>query len=91
MNQNYPTLRRIGKLLYEAWENRPDTPIWVKGTPWALAYDAADSIVDIQVQAAKKISEGKVAGKNQYNDIERDRVESPTGFKPIWSPGGFQV
>ncbi len=90
MNSDYPTLRRIGKFLYEVWEGRPDTPVWLKGTPYAIAYDAADTIVDLQVQAAKAISEGKVAGKNQYNDVERDRVET-IGFKPVYSPGGFQV
>ncbi len=90
MNSNYPKLRRIGKFLYETWEGRPDTPVWLKGTPYALAYDMADTFVDIQVQALKAIDDGKVAGKNQYNDIERDRVET-VGFKPIYSPGGFQV
>ena len=90
MNQDYPTLRRIGKLLYEGWENRPDAPVWVKGTPWSLAYDVAESIIDIQIQAALAINQGKVAGKDQYSAIERERTES-IGFKPIWSPGGFQV
>lgn len=90
MASEYPVLRRVGKFIYEVWEGRPDTPVWLKGTPMAIAYDAADTLVDLQFQAAKQISEGKVAGKNQYNDIERDRVET-IGFKPIYSPGGFQV
>jgi len=90
MNSDYPTLRRIGKFLYEVWEGRPDTPVWLKGTPYALAYDAADTFVDAQVQALKAINDGKVAGKNQYSSIERDRVET-IGFKPVYSPGGFQI
>ena len=90
MNNEYPTLRRVGKFIYEVWEGRPDTPVWLKGTPYALAYDAADTFIDLQIKAAKAISEGKVAGKNQYNDIERDRVET-IGFKPVYSPGGFQI
>ncbi len=90
MNNDYSTLRRVGKFLYEVWEGRPDTPVWLKGTPYALAYDVADTFVDIQVQALKAIDDGKVAGKDQYSLVERDRVET-VGFKPIWSPGGFQV
>lgn len=90
MNNDYPTLRRVGKFLYEVWEGRPDTPVWLKGTPYALAYDAADTFIDVQVKAMKAINDGKVAGKNQYNDVERDRVET-IGYKPIWTPGGFQV
>ena len=90
MASDYPKLRRIGKFIYEVWEGRPDTPVWLKGTPYALAYDLADEFVDVQFQAALAISQGKVTGKDQYNSIERERVES-LGFKPIWSPGGFQV
>ena len=90
MASDYPELRRIGKFIYEVWEGRPDTPVWLKGTPYALAYDLADEFVDLQFQAALAISQGKVAGKDQYNPIEKERVES-LGFKPIWTPGGFQV
>ena len=90
MTLEYPKLRRIGKFIYQSWENRPDTPVWLKGTPYALAYDLTDEFIDLQFQAALAISQGKVAGKEQYNSIERERVES-LGFKPIWSPGGFQV
>lgn len=90
MNGDYPTLRRVGKLLYYAWENRPETPIWIKGTPYALGYEIAEEAVDLQVQAALAISQGKVAGKDQYGSVERERVES-LGTKFIYSPGGFQV
>ena len=90
MTLEYPKLRRIGKFIYQSWENRPDTPVWLKGTPYALAYDLTDEFIDLQFQAALAISQGKVAGKEQYNSIERERVES-LGFKPIWSPGGFQI
>ena len=90
MNQDYPTLRRIGKLLYEGWENRPDAPTWAKRTPMGLFYEGLEEAVDLQFQAALAINQGKVAGKDQYSAIERERTES-IGFKPIWSPGGFQV
>jgi hypothetical protein len=90
MTTEYPVLRRIGKFIYQSWENRPDTPVWLKGTPVALFYEGTEEIVDLQFQAALAISQGKVAGKDQYNSIERERVES-LGVKPIWSPGGFQI
>jgi len=90
MNQDYPTLRRIGKLLYDGWENRPDAPTWAKRTPMGLFYEGLEEVVNLQFQAALAINEGKVAGKDQYSAIERERTES-IGFKPIWFPGGFQV
>jgi hypothetical protein len=55
-----------------------------------LFYEALEEVVDLQFQAALAINQGKVAGKDQYSAIERERTES-IGFKPIWSPGGFQV
>ncbi len=90
MNSDYPTLRRIGKLLYKGWENRPDAPTWAKKTPIGIFYEGLEEVVDLQFQAALAINQGKVAGKDQYSAIERERTES-LGFKPIWSPGGFQV
>jgi hypothetical protein len=90
MNSDYPMLRRIGKLIYETWENRPDAPNWVKRSPMGILYELGEEAVDLQFEAALAISQGKVAGKDQYGLVERERVES-LGFKPIWSPGGFQV
>jgi len=90
MTQDYPTLRRIGKLLYKAWDDRPDAPTWAKRTPMGLFYEGLEEVVDLQFQAALAINQGKVAGKDQYGSVERERVES-LGTKFIYSPGGFQV
>lgn len=90
MNDDYPTLRRIGNLLYEAWENRPDAPTWAKRTPMGLFYEGLEEVVDLQFKAAVAINQGKVAGKDQYGAKERERVES-IGTDFIWSPGGFQI
>ena len=90
MNSDYPELRRIGKLLYYGWKNRPDAPIWVKRSPMGILYELAEEAVDLQFEAALAINQGKVAGKDQYGSVERDRVES-LGTKFIYSPGGFQV
>tara|TARA_R110001592_G_scaffold100081_1_gene284406 strand:- start:220 stop:492 length:273 start_codon:yes stop_codon:yes gene_type:complete len=90
MNSDYPELRRIGKLIYHAWEDRPDAPKWAKGNPVGLAVELAEELVDLQFQAALAISQGRVRGKDQYGSVERDRVES-IGTKFIYSPGGFQV
>ena len=90
MTSDYPELRRVGKLIYEAWQNRPDAPTWAKGTPMGIALELAEEAVNFQFQAALAISQGKVRGKDQYGRVERDRVES-IGTKFIYSPGGFQV
>ena len=90
MASDYPELRRIGKFIYEAWENRPDAPNWATRSPMGILYELGEEAIDLQFKAALAINEGKVAGKDQYNSIERERVES-LGFKPIWTPGGFQV
>jgi len=90
MTSDYPELRRIGKLIYYAWEDRPDAPTWVKRTPMGLLYEAGEELVDLQFQAALAINQGKTRGKDQYGRVERERVES-LGTKFIYSPGGFQI
>tara|TARA_R110000824_G_scaffold389479_1_gene585557 strand:+ start:737 stop:1009 length:273 start_codon:yes stop_codon:yes gene_type:complete len=90
MTSDYPELRRVGKLIYEAWEDRPDAPKWAKGNPVGLAVELAEEFVDLQFQVALAISQGQTTGKDQYGRVERDRVES-LGTKFIYSPGGFQV
>ena len=90
MNSDYPEMRRIGKLIYKAWEERPDAPTWAKGNPAGVAVELAEEFVDLQFQAALAISQGRVRGKDQYGRVERERVES-LGTKFIYSPGGYQV
>jgi|TARA_R110000824_G_scaffold400286_1_gene607490 hypothetical protein len=83
-------LERIGKLIYQTWDERPDPPVWAKGGLKALGYEVAEEIIDLQFQAAYAITQGRAAGKNQYNPTEMQSVES-LGFKFIYSPGGFVV
>ena len=90
MASNYPTLRRIGKLIYQTWDNRPDAPNWANRTPMGILYELGEEAIDLQFEAALAINQGKVAGKDQYGTLERERVES-LGTKFIYSPGGFQV
>lgn len=93
MANDYPELRRVGKLIYEAWERRPDLPAWLsitKGSPLAVGIEAAEAAIDLQFEAAKAINRGTVKGKDQYGAVERERVES-LGTKFIYSPGGFQI
>jgi hypothetical protein len=86
----YAEFKRIGEFLIRAWDNRPDAPTWAKKSPIGLFYEGLEEAVDLQFQAALAISQGKVAGKDQYGSVERERVES-LGTKFIYSPGGFQV
>ena len=86
----YAEFERIGKFLIRAWENRPDAPTWAKKTPLGIFYEGLEELVDLQIQAALAIAQGKVAGKDQYGSVERERVES-LGTKFIYSPGGFVV
>lgn len=93
MASDYPELRRVGKLIYEAWESRPDLPAWLsvtKGSPAAVGIEAVEAAIDLQFEAALAINQGKVRGKDQYGSVERERVES-LGTKFIYSPGGFQI
>jgi phosphohistidine swiveling domain-containing protein len=89
----YSEFYKIGNAIYNAWQSRPDIPAWLsyaKGSPAAVGIEAAESFVDLQLEVAKDISQGKVAGKDQYGAIERERVES-IGTDFTWSPGGFQI
>tara|TARA_R110001592_G_scaffold327508_1_gene608708 strand:- start:411 stop:683 length:273 start_codon:yes stop_codon:yes gene_type:complete len=90
MTSDYPELRRVGKLIFKAWEERPDAPTWAKGTPTGILVELGEEFVDLQFQAALAISQGQTRGKDQYGRVERDRVES-LGTKFIYSPGGYQV
>lgn len=84
-------LKKFGSLIRDAWDNRPDSPAWVKAfTPFKGAIEAAEELITLQFRVAEKIAAGDVAGADQYGQIERERVES-LGFKPIWTPGGIQA
>ena len=41
-------LERIGKLIYQTWDERPDPPVWAKGGLKALGYEVAEEIIDLQ-------------------------------------------
>ena len=93
-DQKYDKLNRVGEIIADAWYNRPDSPKWIKNvinaSPIQTGIEVAEELVTLQFKAAEKIASGDLAGAEQYSQIERERVES-LGFKPIWTPGGFQV
>ena len=93
MASDYSKLKRVGRLAYNAWQERPDSPKWMS-TPVLIPYkvfiESAEEFIDIQFETGLAITQGVVAGKNQYGQVERDRVES-LGTKFIYSPGGFQI
>jgi len=87
----YGELKKFGSLIRDAWDNRPDSPKWFKSAaPVSGAVEAAEELISLQFRAAEKIASGDLAEAEQYSQIERERVES-LGFKPIWTPGGFEV
>jgi hypothetical protein len=89
----YTDFYKIGETIYQLWNRRPDLPSWLalaKGSPAAVGVEAAEAFIDLQFDVARDIQQGKVAGKDQYGAIERERVES-IGTDFIWSPGGFVV
>lgn len=89
----YTDFYKVGDLIYKLWNNRPDLPAWLsvtKGSPLAVGIEATEAFIDLQFELAQDIHNGRVAGKDQYNAIERDRVES-IGTDFTWSPGGFQI
>lgn len=90
------TLTQLNKywdIFYTGWNNRPDIPTWVglgKGSPAAIAIELGEGFVDTNIEVMNNIRHEKYKNENLYTDVERDRVET-LGFRPIWSPGGFQV
>jgi len=87
----YSDLKKFGSLIRDAWDNRPDSPKWFKSAaPVSGAVEGAEELISLQFRAGEKIASGDLADTDQYSQIERERVES-IRFKPIWTPGGFQV
>ena len=90
------TLTEVNKywdILYAGWNSRPDIPAWLgfgKGSLPAIGFELAEGFVDTNFEVLNDIRHEKYKNKNLYTDVERDRVGT-IGFKPIWSPGGFQV
>lgn len=87
---DYYKLRKVGDLIYQVWQGRPDAPNWATRSPAGIAYELGEEFIDMQFKAALAISQGEVAGKDQYGQSERERVES-LGTKFIYSPSGYQV
>lgn len=93
MSSDYSKLKRVGDIIYQVWEDRPDSPKWMAHpalVPLKAAIEVAEEVIDVQFEAAQAISQGKVRGKDQYGLSERERVES-LGTKFIYSPGGYQI
>ena len=92
----YEEFRKIGSWLYRGWKGRPDAPKWmaqlVQGAapPVKIAIEVAEELIDLQFDAAHAIVTGQAEGKDQYSQVERERVDT-IGFKPIWTPGGFKA
>ena len=77
-------------LFYRGWQARPDKPDFLDRTLVALLLNVAEFGIDVQIETLNDIRHGVYTDENLYTDVERDRTET-IGFKPIWSPGGFQV
>ena len=75
---------------YRGWNSRPDKPGFLDKTLIGLLLEGFEEVADIQINVLNDIRHGVYQDENLYSDVERDRVET-IGFKPIWSPGGFQV
>lgn len=87
------TANKYWDILYLGWNNRPDIPAWLsfgKGSIPAILLEAGEGLINVQIEVLNDIRHGEYEGKNLYTDVERDRVGT-IGFKPVWSPGGFQV
>ena len=83
-------LNKYWDIFYSGWNNRPDKPGLLDKTTLGLFLEATEAIVDVQIEVMNDIRHEKYKHENLYTDTERDRVGT-IGFKPIWSPGGFQV
>ena len=83
-------LNKYWDIFYSGWNNRPDKPGILDKTVLGLFLEATEVVVDVQIEIMNDIRHEKYKHENLYTDVERDRVGT-IGFKPIWSPGGFQV
>ena len=83
-------LNKYWDIFYSGWQSRPDKPGFLDKTLPGLVMEAVEFTVDVQIEVLNDIRHEKYKNENLYTDVERDRVES-VGFRPIWSPGGFQV
>ncbi len=86
-------LNKYWDIFYTGWNNRPDIPAWLnfgKGSLPAVGLEATEGFIDMNIEVMNDIRHERYKDENLYTDVERDRVET-LGFRPIWSPGGFQV
>ena len=83
-------LNKYWDIFYSGWNNRPDKPGLLDKTVLGLFLEATEAVIDVQIEVMNDIRHEKYKHENLYTDVERDRVDT-IGFKPIWSPGGFQV
>ena len=83
-------LNKYWDIFYAGWQSRPDKPGFLDKTLTGLVMEAVEFTVDVQIEVLNDIRHEKYKNENLYTDVERDRVET-VGFRPIWSPGGFQV
>ena len=83
-------LNKYWDIFYAGWQSRPDKPGFLDKTLTGLVIEAVEFSVDVQIEVLNDIRHEKYKNENLYTDVERERVET-VGFRPIWSPGGFQV
>ena len=83
-------LNKYWDIFYTGWQARPDKPGFLDKTLTGLVLEAVEFTVDVQIEVLNDIRHEKYKNENLYTDVERERVET-LGFRPIWSPGGFQV
>ena len=75
---------------YEGWNNRPGKPGILDKTNLGLLLEAVEVVIDVQIEVLNDIRHGVYQDEDMYTPTERERVET-IGFKPVWTPGGFQV
>lgn len=83
-------LNKYWDIFYSGWNSRPNKPGLLDKTMTGLLLEAVDYVLDVQIEVLNDIRHEKYKNENLYTDVERDRVET-IGFRPIYSPGGFQI
>ncbi len=84
------TLNKYWDIFYTGWQARPNKPGILDKTRTGLVIELIETAVDAQIEVMNDIRHEKYKNENLYTDVERDRVET-VGFKPVYSPGGFQI
>jgi|TARA_R110002096_G_C14614032_1_gene723651 hypothetical protein len=85
-------VNKLFDIIYQGWNSMPADFDVLEVKEWAAKPLVKAGLlgIDLTLEALNHIRQGGAKDKNLYTPIERQDVQT-IGFKPVWSPGGFQI